>query len=55
MNEDELDAQCKDLWLNGLRTLRAFCARTGATDLEIEESFVRLISARKMRYGTSRK
>lgn len=46
--ENPLDAACLLHWQQGLRVLGAFCKRLNATQIEIEEAFVRLISARKI-------
>jgi hypothetical protein len=48
MNEDDLDRLCLEHWNNGLRRLGAFCARLNATQIEIEDAFVRLIAAKKV-------
>ena len=46
--ETALDAQCLLHWQQGLRRLGAFCKRLNATQIEIEDAFVRLIASKQI-------
>jgi hypothetical protein len=48
MSESDLDAQCLLHWQQGLRRLGAFAKRLNATQIEIEDAFVRLVAAKKV-------
>jgi hypothetical protein len=45
----DFDAECLGLWNKGVRKLGKICERLGATQIEVEDAFVRLVAARKIK------